>query len=54
MEPPKVPRKSCFKRKGLGLPYWSSGEDSVLPMQGGLGSILERGTKIPGRWDELS
>ena len=34
MEPPKVPRKSCFKRKGLGLPWWSSGEDSVLPMQG--------------------
>ena len=34
MEPPKVPRKSSFKRKGMGLPWWPSGEDSVLPMQG--------------------
>ena len=42
------------QKKMEGLPRRSSGEDSVLPMQGGLGSILERGTKIPGRWDELS
>ena len=28
-----------------GLPWWSSGKDSVLPMQGGPGSIPGQGTR---------
>ena len=28
-----------------GLPWWSNGQDSMLPMQGGLGSIPGQGTR---------
>ena len=33
------------KNKYWGFPWWSSDEDSVLPMQGGLDSVPGQGTR---------
>ena len=32
---------------GKGLPWWSSGYDSMLPLPGVTGSMPDQGTKIP-------
>ena len=36
----------CPRTRGWGPPWQSSGYDSVLPVQGGAGSIPGRGTRI--------
>ena len=45
----RVTNHFTFKNVQLGLPWWSSGEDSALPMGVGVGvsSIPGQGTKIP-------
>ena len=34
-------------RPALGIPWWSRGWDSMLPLQWAMGSICDQGTKIP-------
>ena len=40
-------RKIYFEKHLLGIPWWSSGLDSALLLQGSLGLIPGWGTKIP-------
>ena len=42
-----MPHREIKERLSLGLPWWSSGWDSVLQMQGTQVSALVGGTKIP-------
>lgn len=41
------PENTCLKFLFQGLPWWSSSEDSMLPLQGAMGSIPGRGIKKP-------
>ena len=40
--------------KRLGIPWWSSGQDSMLPGSGSLGSVPDWGTRIPRKSESES
>lgn len=44
--PKELKKKKSIKIDWEGLPWWSTGEDLVLPLLRALGSILSQGTRI--------